>query len=145
MASRHSDEFKQDAVRITLTIGLTRRQVASVLGIGLSTLGKWVRAIAEKPKVPEQGAELLRENERLRKEKRIHVVRSEQRSSAPPLAIMPSTSRRISGSRTSRRADQIRSGRATSPTCGTAKGGSISPLALICFHGVWSAGRSASG
>lgn len=71
MAAIHSDEFKRDAVRIALTSGLTRRQVASDLGIGLSTLGKWVRAVSEEAKVPAQDAELLRENERLRKENRI--------------------------------------------------------------------------
>lgn len=42
MAAIHSDEFKRDAVRIALTSGLTRRQVASDLGIGLSTRGTWV-------------------------------------------------------------------------------------------------------
>ncbi len=68
MATRHSDEFKRDAVRIALTSGLTRRQVASDLGIGLSTLGKWVRAISEEAKAPAQDAGLLRENDRLRKE-----------------------------------------------------------------------------
>lgn len=51
MAAIHSDEFKRDAVRIALTSGLTRRQVASDLGIGLSTLGKWVRAVSEEAKV----------------------------------------------------------------------------------------------
>ena len=71
MAAIHSDEFKRDAVRIALTSGLTRRQVASDLGIGLSTLGKWVRAVSEEVKVPAQYAELLCENERLRKENRI--------------------------------------------------------------------------
>ncbi|OIQ80638.1 transposase [mine drainage metagenome] len=71
MAPRHSDEFKRDAVRIAQTSGLTMRQVSSDLGIGLSTLGKWVQAIAEEAKVPAQDAELLRENERLRKENRI--------------------------------------------------------------------------
>ncbi|MGO4917893.1 IS3 family transposase [Pseudogemmobacter sp. W21_MBD1_M6] len=71
MAAIHSDEFKRDAVRIAQTSGLTRRQVASDLGIGLSTLGKWVRAVSEEAKVPAQDAELLRENERLRKENRI--------------------------------------------------------------------------
>jgi len=54
MAAIHSDEFKRDAVRIALTSGLTRRQVASDLGIGLSTLGKWVRAVSEEAKVPAQ-------------------------------------------------------------------------------------------
>ena len=71
MAAIHSDEFKRDAVRIALTSGLTRRQVASDLGIGLSTLGKWVRVVSEETKLPAQDAELLRENERLRKENRI--------------------------------------------------------------------------
>ena len=42
MTARHSDEFKRDAVRIALTSGLTRRQVASDRGIGLrrSTRGE---------------------------------------------------------------------------------------------------------
>ena len=71
MAAIHSDEFKRDAVRIAQTSGLTRRQVASDLGIGHSTLGKWVRVFSEEAKVPAQDAELLRENERLRKENRI--------------------------------------------------------------------------
>jgi len=37
-----SPDFKQEAVRITLTSGLARDRVASDLGIGKSTLGKWV-------------------------------------------------------------------------------------------------------
>jgi len=71
MAATHSDAFKRDAVRIALISGLTRRQVASDFGIGRSTPGKWVRAVSEVAKVPAQDAELLRENERLRKENRI--------------------------------------------------------------------------
>ncbi len=47
MAAIHSDALKRDAVRIAQTSGLTRRRVASDLGIGLSTLGKWVRAVSE--------------------------------------------------------------------------------------------------
>ena len=47
MAATHGDEFKRDAVRIALTSGLTRRQVASDLGVGLSTLGKWIGVVAE--------------------------------------------------------------------------------------------------
>lgn len=71
MAAIHSEEFKRDAVRIALTSGLTRRQVASGLGVGLSTLGKWIRAISDEAQVPERDADLLRENERLRRENRI--------------------------------------------------------------------------
>ena len=43
MAYRHTDEFRREAVRIALTSGLTRKQVASDLGIGFSTLSKWIQ------------------------------------------------------------------------------------------------------
>ncbi len=39
---KHSEEFKQEAVRIALTSGLPRERVAVDLGIGNSTLGKWI-------------------------------------------------------------------------------------------------------
>jgi transposase len=39
---KHSEEFKQEAVRIALTSGLSRERVAKDLGIGKSTLGKWL-------------------------------------------------------------------------------------------------------
>lgn len=71
MAAIHSDEFQAGCVRIALTSGLTRRQVASDLGVGLSTLGKWIRAISAEAKMPERDTDLLRENERLWKENRI--------------------------------------------------------------------------
>ena len=38
------DEFRQDAVRSALTSGLTRKQVADDLGVGMSTLNKWITA-----------------------------------------------------------------------------------------------------
>ncbi len=40
MAVLHTDDFRREAVRIALTSGLTRRQVATDLGVGLSTLSK---------------------------------------------------------------------------------------------------------
>ena len=43
MVHRHNEEFKREAVRIALTSGLTRRQVASDLGVGFSTLSKWIQ------------------------------------------------------------------------------------------------------
>jgi len=36
MTIKHSEEFKQEAVRIALTSGLPRARVASDLGVGLS-------------------------------------------------------------------------------------------------------------
>ena len=43
MAKRYTDEFRRDAVRIATTSGLTRPQLSSDLGVGLSTLNKWVQ------------------------------------------------------------------------------------------------------
>jgi len=40
MASRLTEEFRAEAVRVALTSGLPRRQVASDFGIGLSTLNR---------------------------------------------------------------------------------------------------------
>ncbi len=44
MGIRRTEEFRNEAVRISLTSGLSQKQVADDLGIGLSTLGKWVAA-----------------------------------------------------------------------------------------------------
>lgn len=43
MATRYTDEFRRDTVRIAISSGLTRPQVSSDLGVGLSTLNKWVQ------------------------------------------------------------------------------------------------------
>lgn len=37
MGIRRTEEFRSEAVRITLTSGLSQKQVAADLGIGLST------------------------------------------------------------------------------------------------------------
>ena len=44
MGLKRTDEFRKDAVRIALTSGLTRKQVADDLGVGMSTLNKWIVA-----------------------------------------------------------------------------------------------------
>ena len=44
MGLKRTDEFRQDAVRIALTSGLTRNQVADDLGVGMSTLNKRITA-----------------------------------------------------------------------------------------------------
>lgn len=62
MGTGRTDEFRKDAVRIALTSGLTRRQVAEDLGVGLSTLNKWVRAHRDTDVVSPEDRELAREN-----------------------------------------------------------------------------------
>ena len=68
---KHTEEFKQEAVRIALTSGLPRRRVVSDLGVGLSTLGKWVSQYRPSDLVAAPQADLARENERLCLENRI--------------------------------------------------------------------------
>ena len=43
MAKRYTEEFRRDAVRMALTSGLSRPQLSSDLGVGVSTLNKWVQ------------------------------------------------------------------------------------------------------
>lgn len=71
MGTVSTDEFRKDAVRIALSSGLSRRQVANDLGVGLSTLNKWVNAQRDTDVVSAEDRELARENERLRRELRI--------------------------------------------------------------------------
>jgi transposase len=68
---KHSEEFQREAVRIALTSGLPRKRVAADLGIGLSTLTRWV-SLHRKDDLPASpDTDLARENERLRLENRV--------------------------------------------------------------------------
>jgi transposase len=40
--NRPTREFRREAVRLALTSGRTRREIAEDLGIGLSTLTRWL-------------------------------------------------------------------------------------------------------
>jgi len=71
MSTSRTEEFKRAAVRMALTSGLPRKQLAADLGIGLSTLNKWVKAFGDADTVPQKEAELVKEIERLRRELRI--------------------------------------------------------------------------
>ncbi len=71
MGLKRTDEFRQDAVRIALTSGLTRKQVADDLGVGMSTLNKWITAHRDTDVVSKEDLSLARENDRLRREVRI--------------------------------------------------------------------------
>ena len=71
MSTGMTDEFCKEAIRIALTSGLSRRQGADDLGVGFSTLNKWVSAQRDTGVVSAEDRELARENERLRREVRI--------------------------------------------------------------------------
>ena len=71
MGLKRTDEFRQDAVRIALTSGLTRKQVADDLGVGMSTLNKWITTHRDTDVVSKEDLDLARENERLRREVRL--------------------------------------------------------------------------
>lgn len=76
MPQKYNEEFKSEAVNLVKEQGLSIQQAASDLGIGQSTLNKWIAA--SKPK---SGSEILSESEkeelkRLRKEN--HTLRMER-------------------------------------------------------------------
>ncbi|MCB8878481.1 transposase, partial [Acidisoma silvae] len=82
MAQRFTQEFEDEAVRLVQTSGRTRREIANDLGIGLSTLTRWLsrrrdREMDEPERRPpgeDAAAELKRlrrENEILRQERDI--------------------------------------------------------------------------
>jgi transposase len=71
MGLKRTDEFRQDAVRIALTSGLTRKQVADDLGVGMSTLNKWITAHRDTDVVSKEDMSLAKENDRLRREIRL--------------------------------------------------------------------------
>ena len=71
MAKRYTDEFRRDAVRMAATSGLTRPQLSSDLGVGLSTLNKWVQRHQHDDLMSGPHEDVEKENTRLRKEVRL--------------------------------------------------------------------------
>ena len=71
MELKRMDEFRQDTVRIAPTSGPTRKQVASDLGDGMSTLNKWITAHRDTDAVFKEDLSLAKENDRLRREIRL--------------------------------------------------------------------------
>ena len=76
---RFTKEFKDEAVRLALTSGRTRREIASDLGVGRSTLALWISRSRNRPADPGDGQavssmitelkQLRHENELLRQER----------------------------------------------------------------------------
>jgi transposase len=71
MATRYTDEFRRDAVRIAISSGLTRPHVSSDLGVGLSTLNKWVQQHQHDDLMSGPHEDVEKENTRLCKEVRL--------------------------------------------------------------------------
>ena len=71
MASRPTEEFRAEAVRVALTSGLPRKQVASDFGVGFSTLNRWIQHDRRNPEKPTSQSDLEREIAELRKENRM--------------------------------------------------------------------------
>ncbi|UWQ55439.1 IS3 family transposase [Leisingera caerulea] len=70
MASRPSPEFRAEAVRVALTSGLSRKQVAADFGVGFSTLSRWIQQERKNPENPTAQSDLEREVAELRRENR---------------------------------------------------------------------------
>ena len=71
MGTKRTAEFRQEAVRVALTSGLTRKQVAADFGIGFSTLSNWIQQDRKNPEKPSAQSDLVREIADLRKENRL--------------------------------------------------------------------------
>lgn len=71
---RFTREFEDEAVRLVGTSGRTKRQIADDLGVGLSTLTRWMSKRRERAiDLPDGGApqDTLAELKRLRRENEI--------------------------------------------------------------------------
>ena len=77
MGLKQTEEVRQDAVRIGLTSGLTRKQVADDLGIGMSTLNKWITVYRDTDLVSKKDLDLAKENDLLRRE--VRLLREERK------------------------------------------------------------------
>ena len=68
MGLKQTEEFCQNAVRIGLTSGLTRKQVADDLGVGMPTLNKWITVHRDTDMVSKEDLDFAKENDLLRRE-----------------------------------------------------------------------------
>tara|TARA_B100000780_G_scaffold24174_1_gene15403 strand:- start:255 stop:656 length:402 start_codon:yes stop_codon:yes gene_type:complete len=71
MAKKYTDAVLPNAVRMATTSGLTRPELSSDLGVGLSTLNKWVQQRQHDDLMTGPHEDVERENMRLRKEVRL--------------------------------------------------------------------------
>ena len=69
--AKFTDDFKAEAVRLVRTSGRPLRAISDDLGVGLSTLGKWVSAHKEADLLSGPHEDTAKELVRLRKENEI--------------------------------------------------------------------------
>jgi transposase len=74
--SEYTDEFRRDAVRIAISSGLTRPQVSSDFGVGLSTMNKWVQKHQHDDLMSGPHEDVEKDNTRLRK--KVRLLREER-------------------------------------------------------------------
>ena len=67
MGPKQTAEFRQEVVRVALTSGLSRKQVASDFGIDFSTLSLWIKEERSNITPSEPRVDLIQKNERLLK------------------------------------------------------------------------------
>ena len=67
----YTAEFKQEAVRLVLERGMTRRQVAVDLGVHKTLIGSWVRDPAFSGAIAPEAVDMAEELRRLRRENAI--------------------------------------------------------------------------
>ncbi len=65
--NRPTPEFRREAVRLALTSGRTRREIAADLGIGLSTLTRWLSHNRDASEPSEASLDVHAELKRLRR------------------------------------------------------------------------------
>lgn len=53
MAKKHTEEFRQEVVCLALMSSLPRRLVAEDLGVGVSTLAKWIQRLRSVDEFPQ--------------------------------------------------------------------------------------------
>jgi transposase len=66
--NRPAPQFRREAVRLALTSGRTHREIAEDLGIGLSTLTRWLGHGRDSSEPSDAAADLHAEMKRLRRE-----------------------------------------------------------------------------
>ena len=75
MAQRFTKEFEGEAVRLVRTSGQTKREIADDLGVGVSTLTRWLAHSRDRqmetPERPPPGEDVAVELKRLRRENEI--------------------------------------------------------------------------